>query len=64
MSLFISRRVFIVVAGGNASAQRHFEDTIQLKRTLDEVRRFLPQRESENPEEIYHGSRTSLYGEQ
>jgi hypothetical protein len=43
MSLFISRKVFIVVAGGNASAQRHFEDTIQRKRTLEEVRRFLPQ---------------------
>jgi hypothetical protein len=46
MSLFISRKVFLVVAGGNASAQRHFEDTIQRKRTLDEVRRFLPPKRS------------------
>jgi hypothetical protein len=37
MSLFISRKVFIVVAGGNASAQRLFEDTIQRKRTLEET---------------------------
>jgi hypothetical protein len=56
MSLFISRKVFIVVAGGNASARRHFEDTIQRKRTLEEVRRFLPSREIENLEQIYHGS--------
>jgi hypothetical protein len=35
MSIFISRKVFIVVAGGNAAAQRHFEDTIQRKRTLE-----------------------------
>ena len=35
-----SRKVFIVVAGGHPAAERHFEDTIQRKRTLDEVRRF------------------------
>jgi len=51
-----SRKVFIVVAGGNPAAERHFEDTIQRKRTLDEVRRFLPPREIENLERIYHGS--------
>lgn len=62
MSLFISRKVFIVVAGGNASAQRHFEDTIQRKRTLDEVRRFLPQQEIDNLEKIYHGSDFIVWG--
>ncbi len=62
MSLSISRKVFLVVAGGNASAQRHFEDTIQRKRTLDEVRRFLPQREIENLEKIYHGSDFIVWG--
>src|SRR3954468_14101791 len=62
MSLFISRKVFLVVAGGNASAQRHFEDTIQRKRTLGEVRRFLPQREIENLEKIYHGSDFIVWG--
>jgi len=55
MFLFISRKVFLGVAGGNASAQRHFEDTIQHKRTLDEVRRFLPTREIENLEKIFGG---------
>jgi hypothetical protein len=45
MPLENSRKVFLVVAGGNASAQRHFEDTIQRKRTLEEVRRFLPSQE-------------------
>lgn len=62
MSLFISRKVFLVVAGGNAAAQRHFEDTLQRKRTLDEVRQFLPQREIENLEKIYHGSDFIVWG--
>ena len=62
MSLFIARKVFLVVAGGNASAQRHFEDTIQRKRTLEEVRRFLPAREIENLEKIYHGSNFIVWG--
>jgi hypothetical protein len=48
MSLFISRKVFLVVAGGNTSAQQHFEDTIQRKRTLEEVKRFLLTQEIEN----------------
>lgn len=62
MSLFISRKIFIVVAGGNASAQRHFEDTIQRKRSLEEVRRFLPQQEIDNLEKIYHGSDFIVWG--
>src|SRR5579872_582763 len=62
MSLFIARKVFLVVAGGNASAQRHFEDTIQRKRTLEEVRRFLPAREIENLEKSYHGSNFIVWG--
>jgi hypothetical protein len=46
----------------NVSAQRHFEDTIQRKRTLDEVRRFLPAQEIENLEKIYHGSGVIVWG--
>src|SRR5215470_6494504 len=57
-----SRKVFLVVAGGNPAAERHFEDTIQRKRTLDEVRRFLPPREIENLERIYHGSNFIVWG--
>jgi hypothetical protein len=62
MSLGDSRKVFLVVAGGNPSAQRHFEDTIQRKRTLEEVRRFLPSREIDNLERIYHGSTFIVWG--
>lgn len=62
MPLSISRKVFLVVAGGNASAHRHFEDTIQRKRTLEVVRRFLPTREIENLEKIYHGSDFIVWG--
>ena len=57
-----SRKVFIVVAGGNSSAERHFEDTIQRKRTLQEVRGFLPSQEIENLEKIYHGSNFIVWG--
>jgi hypothetical protein len=57
-----SRKVFIVVAGGNPSAERHFEDTIQRKRTVEEVRKFLPPREIDNLEKIYHGSNFIVWG--
>jgi hypothetical protein len=57
-----SRNVFLVVAGGNPAAERHFEDTIQRKRTLDEVRRFLPTQEIENLEKIYHSSNFIAWG--
>jgi hypothetical protein len=56
------RKVFLVVAGGNPSAQRHFADTIQRRRSLEEVRRFLPSREIENLEKIYHGSDFIVWG--
>ena len=56
------RNVFLVVAGGNPAAERHFEDTIQRKRTLEEVRRFLPSQEIENLERIYHSSNFIVWG--
>jgi hypothetical protein len=56
------RKVFIVAAGGNPSAERHFEDTIQRKRALNEVRKFLPPQEIENLEKIYHGSIFIVWG--
>jgi hypothetical protein len=56
------RKLFLVVAGGNSSAQRHFEDTIKRRRTLQEVRRFLPSKEIENLERIYHGSDFIVWG--
>jgi hypothetical protein len=62
MSPETSRKIFLVVAGGNPSAERHFEDTIQSKRTLDEVRTFLPPQEIDNLEKIYHGSNFIVWG--
>jgi hypothetical protein len=62
MTIGNSRKVFLVVAGGNSSAEKHFEDTIQRKRTLNEVRRFLPSQEIENLEKIYHGSTFIVWG--
>lgn len=57
-----SRNVFFVVAGGNPAAERNFERTIQRKRTLNEVRRFLPAQEIENLEKAYHGSDFIAWG--
>ncbi len=62
MSQGNSRKVFLVVAGGNAAGERHFEDTIQRKRTLQEVRKFLPSQEIDNLEKIYHGSNFIVWG--
>ena len=56
------RNVFIVVAGGNSAAERHFEDTIERKRSLSEVRAFLPDREIQNLERIYHSSDFIVWG--
>jgi hypothetical protein len=57
-----SRKVFIVLAGGNPAAQRNFEDTIQRRRTLQEVKRFLPPQQIDNLERIYHGSNFIVWG--
>jgi len=57
-----SRKVFLVVAGGNPSAQKHFEDTIKRRRTLQEVHRFLPPIEIENLQRIYHVSDFIVWG--
>jgi hypothetical protein len=62
MSRGNSRKVFLVVAGGNPSAERHFEDTIKRTRTLEEVRGFLPSQEIANLEQIYHGSSFIIWG--
>jgi hypothetical protein len=56
------RKVFIVVAGGNAAAERHFEDTIQRTSTLDEVKGFLALQEIEHLDTIYHGSNFIVWG--
>src|ERR1700736_6261586 len=62
MAHALSRKVFLVVAGGNPAAERHFEDTIQRKRTVEEVRRLLPSKEIENLERIYHSSNFIVWG--
>ena len=56
------RKIFIVVAGGNPAAERHFEDTIQQKRKIPEVKKFLPPEQVNNLENIYHGSDFIVWG--
>lgn len=52
----------MVVAGGNAAAEKHFEDTIKRKRTVDEVRPLLPTHEIKQLETIYHGQPFIVWG--
>lgn len=56
------RKVFLVVAGGNAAAERNFEDTIQRSRNLQEVRRFLSSEQIQNLERVYHNSNFIVWG--
>jgi len=56
------RNVFVVVAAGNPAAEKHFEDTIQRKRSIEEVGGFLPSQEIENLERIYHSSNFIVWG--
>lgn len=56
------RKIFIVVAGGNPAAERHFEDTIKKKRTVEEVQQFLPAHEVDNLKNIYHGAPFIVWG--
>jgi hypothetical protein len=56
------RKIFIVVAGGNAAAERHFQDTIQRKRTLLEVKEYLPNEQVNNLQNIYHGADFIVWG--
>ena len=56
------RNIVIVVAGGNAAAERHFENTIQKKRDIGEIKRFLPQGEITNLENIYHSAPFIVWG--
>src|SRR6266496_1359314 len=56
------RKVFLVVAGGNTAAERHFEDTIQRTRTVEEVRGFLRLKKSKTWKE-FTTARTLSCGE-
>lgn len=56
------RNIYIVVAGGNTAADRHFDDTIQSRRQLSEVRQHLEQEEAKNLEAIYHGAPFIVWG--
>jgi hypothetical protein len=56
------RNIFIVLADGEDSGQKNFEETIQRKRNLDEISEFLPQSEIDNLKNIYHGSPFIVWG--
>ena len=56
------RNIFIVVAGGNYEAEKHFEDTIKKRRTVDELEKFLPSEQVDNIKGLYHNSSFIVWG--
>ncbi|HCC23863.1 TPA: hypothetical protein DF272_06845 [Candidatus Falkowbacteria bacterium] len=56
------RNIFITLAGGNVAAERHFYETIQNKKGLDEIRQFLSPEERSDLISIYHSSPFIVWG--
>ncbi|MBI4414936.1 MAG: hypothetical protein HY566_01715 [Candidatus Kerfeldbacteria bacterium] len=56
------RKIFFVVATGGQDTDRHYHDTIKTRRTLDEVRPFLSEKEVAELKRIYHGQPFAVWG--
>ncbi|MBI4948322.1 hypothetical protein HY844_02085 [Candidatus Berkelbacteria bacterium] len=56
------RNIFIVVAGGNFDAEKHFEDTVKNRRSIEEVEKYLPAEQVSNLKNIYHNSTFIAWG--
>lgn len=49
------RKIFFVVASGGHETERHYIDTIERKRTIEEAENFLTPKEIETLRNVYHG---------
>ena len=57
------KKIYITVAGGgNPTAQRHYRDTIEKKRSLGEIRKYLSANELKNLKKIYPKSQFIVWG--
>jgi hypothetical protein len=56
------RKIFFVVASGGHDTEIHYNDTIEHKRSLSEVSKFLKQAEISSVEGIYKGRDFSAWG--
>lgn len=57
-----SRKIFFVVASGGHGTDRHYYDTIERKRTVEEASNFLPPKEIQILQDDYHGGPFAVWG--
>lgn len=57
-----TRKIFFVVASGGHETDRHFYDTIERKRTVDEAEEFLTPQEINLLKTDYHGGPFAVWG--
>lgn len=56
------RKIFFVVASGGHGTDKHYYDTIERKRTIDEAERFLKPQETEILKSQYHSGPFAIWG--
>lgn len=57
-----TRKIFFVVASGGHETDRHYYDTIEKKRTVEEAEKFLPENEVKILKEKFHGGQFAVWG--
>lgn len=57
-----TRKIFIVVASGGQGTEKHYYDTIERKRTIDETAKFLEEKELNILKNNYHGGPFAVWG--
>jgi len=56
------KRTFFVVTSGGHDTERHYQDTIESKRSLSEIKQFLSEDKAEDLERIYKGRSFAVWG--
>jgi hypothetical protein len=56
------RKIFFVVASGGHETDKHYYDTIERKRSVEEAEKFLDPKEIEVLKNIYHGGPFAVWG--
>jgi hypothetical protein len=57
-----TRKIFFVVASGGHETDKHYYDTIERKRTVEEAQRFLEEKDVEILKEKYHSGPFAVWG--
>lgn len=58
----MSRKIFVTIASGGHDTERHYQDTIQNQRTVDEVAKFLTPEAVRDLKEYTHGRPYAVWG--